>query len=482
MGLAMRKLVLGMLLVPFLWAAAYAQGVPTSATVAASCGTPPTTYAPGQNKSLLQDTNGQLCSSTVLTTSGTQNTNLTQINGNTVSSGAGASGTGTQQVITSTDSTIGAVTSITNALPAGTNLIGKFGIDQTTPGTTNGVSQNASTPVSTTLQSTATANGNGTNLNTNGMASAVLTVNCATCSGGTTVNFEGTEDGTNYTPVSFGPIGGSATSTTTTTAGLTYWQTAVAGLQNIRARISGYSAGTITVTGHAVPVEGATRLSASNTNITQFGGVTISTGTGASGTGIPRVTVSNDSSLAANQSMNESQINAVTPLMGNGVTGTGSQRVTIASDNTAFSVKDGDGTNSVTVKAASTSPALTDTSLVVATSPNPAPVCTGVTAISQTTSTDVKTFTNFGYICSVILFSATAQSISVIEGTGTVCATNTAALIGGTSASLALAINGSFSAVAGMPWLKTQTTAHHLCVLQSSTGNVSGIITWQDHT
>jgi hypothetical protein len=37
-------------------------------------------------------------------------------------------------------------------------------------------------------------------------------------------------------------------------------------------------------------------------NITQFGGVAISTGTGIGGTGIPRVTVSSDSSLAATQS------------------------------------------------------------------------------------------------------------------------------------------------------------------------------------
>ncbi len=36
--------------------------------------------------------------------------------------------------------TVAAVTAITNALPAGTNLLGKVGIDQTTPGTTNKVS------------------------------------------------------------------------------------------------------------------------------------------------------------------------------------------------------------------------------------------------------------------------------------------------------------------------------------------------------
>jgi hypothetical protein len=44
------------------------------------------------------------------------------------------------------------------------------------------------------------------------------------------------------------------------------------------------------------------------TNVTQFGGTNVSTGTGAGGAGIPRVTISNDSSLAANQSVNVNQI------------------------------------------------------------------------------------------------------------------------------------------------------------------------------
>lgn len=43
-------------------------------------------------------------------------------------------------------------------------------------------------------------------------------------------------------------------------------------------------------------------------NITQFGGTNISTGTGAAGAGVPRVTISNDSSLAANQSVNVNQV------------------------------------------------------------------------------------------------------------------------------------------------------------------------------
>lgn len=80
-------------------------------------------------------------------------------------------------------------------------------------------------------------------------------------------------------------------------------------------------------------------ISNASTNVAQFGGSNVVTGTGAGGSGVPRVTISNDSSLAANQSVNVSQVNGVTPLMGNGATGTGSPRVTIASDNTPFAVK-----------------------------------------------------------------------------------------------------------------------------------------------
>ena len=64
---------------------------------------------------------------------------------------------------------------------------------------------------------------------------------------------------------------------------------------------------------------------------------------------------------------------------GNGVAGTGVQRVAIASDNTAFSVKPGDGTRTITVKAASTAAVAADTSEVVALSPNtPLPAGTNV--------------------------------------------------------------------------------------------------------
>lgn len=117
------------------------------------------------------------------------------------------------------------------------------------------VSQVAATSTGGTLQSAAVANGNGSTLNTIGMASAVLTVNCSSCSGGTTVNFEGTEDGTNYTFIWGVQAGSFTNATSTTAAGVTVWEfTGIANYQNIRARISGYSAGTITITGHTSPV------------------------------------------------------------------------------------------------------------------------------------------------------------------------------------------------------------------------------------
>jgi hypothetical protein len=139
-----------------------------------------------------------------------------------------------------------------------------------------------------------------------------------------------------------------------------------------------------------------------------------------------------------------------------------------------------DGTNLGVVKAASTSPALADPAQIVNLSPNPSPVCTSVQAVNQTASTTVITGTasQFLYVCSIVLVSATAQNISVVEGTGTVCATGIAALVGGTTASVALAANGGFSSVAGLPWMKTKTAADNFCVLQSGSGNVSGTITY----
>lgn len=83
---------------------ALAQGVPGVATVVNACGTPPATYAAGQNRSILQNTNGQACTQSSFTLSGILNSNTAQVNGTTVDVGTGASGLGTQRVAVSSDS------------------------------------------------------------------------------------------------------------------------------------------------------------------------------------------------------------------------------------------------------------------------------------------------------------------------------------------------------------------------------------------
>lgn len=96
-------------------------------------------------------------------------------------------------------------------------------------------------------------------------------------------------------------------------------------------------------------------------NITQFGGTNLSTGTGAGGAGIPRVTVSNDSNILATQS------------------GTWTVQPGNTANTTPWLATINQGGNSATVKAASTAPVAADPALVVTESPN-SPTVNDVTA------------------------------------------------------------------------------------------------------
>lgn len=109
--------------------------------------------------------------------------------------------------------------------------------------------------------------------------------------------------------------------------------------------------------------------------------------------------------------------------------------------------------------------------------------CPNVLPISQTTSTDLRTSSGKMYICSIVLIIPDAETASLVEGTGTVCATGIAAVIGGTTAANGIApgANGGFSAIGGFPWLQTQTSNDHLCLLQSGSGRIAGVITYNDH-
>ena len=89
------------------------------------------------------------------------------------------------------------------------------------------------------------------------------------------------------------------------------------------------------------------------------------------------------------------------------------------------------------------------------------------------------------YICSIRLLTATAQNIALVEGTGSVCATNIFGLDGGTTAATGwnFAANGGLAEGAGAgtvmsPSADTNATAANVCLLLSGSGQVSGHVTY----
>ncbi len=95
----------------------------------------------------------QLTNKLLVTPDANSSVNISQMNGVAVTMGNGTSGTGVQRVTIASDST-GQV-----ALAAGSALVGKVGIDQTTPGTTNAV---VDTPVTSGGLSIKSASTGGT--------------------------------------------------------------------------------------------------------------------------------------------------------------------------------------------------------------------------------------------------------------------------------------------------------------------------------
>lgn len=141
-----------------------------------------------------------------------------------------------------------------------------------------------------------------------------------------------------------------------------------------------------TPSGGVVTIQGVSGGTVVPGNITQFGGVNISTGTGASGTGIPRVTVANDSNILATQSGTWTVAQGAANTLANKwpvqITDGTNTMPTADTATRALFEKITDGTNTAAVKAASTAAAAADPSLVVGLSPN-SPLPTGTNNIGS---------------------------------------------------------------------------------------------------
>lgn len=83
------------------------------------------------------------------------------------------------------------------------------------------------------------------------------------------------------------------------------------------------------------------------------------------------------------------------------------------------------------------------------------------------------------YICSVFLLSATQQNFNLVEGTGTNCGTAVSAgLLGGVDAATGpnMQAGGWFNFGDGSRTVTQTTASGHLCIISSSTGQISGVI------
>ena len=113
-----------------------------------------------------------------------------------------------------------------------------------------------------------------------------------------------------------------------------------------------------------------------------------------------------------------------------------------------------------------------------------AAVCSRSAAINQTSNAQVIAgVANLRIaVCSIDLVTDTTQKVSIVEGTGTVCATNMVALWGGTTADathgMSFAANGGVAKTATEPFFWTQTAGKSLCILQSGSGLIGGSISY----
>lgn len=84
------------------------------------------------------------------------------------------------------------------------------------------------------------------------------------------------------------------------------------------------------------------------------------------------------------------------------------------------------------------------------------------------------------FVCSAFVVGADAENISLVEGTGATCGTGTAAVIGGATAATGpnFAANGGFTLGNGGGTVAiTATPGNDVCLFQSGSGRVAGVLT-----
>lgn len=432
----------------------------------------------------------------VLTTGsggGTGAVNITQIGGNAVATGTGASNTGTIRTVTSTDSTIGVEgqdgatqTSLTNPFPVtpGTGSNFKVNIDQTTPGTTNAVSAAqgaaaavtggwptiAGEPTDTTGTFTnGTQTGNVTTPTVDGYETATITIHGTY--GTATATFLGSDDGgTTYYPLQCARSDGTAIETgyTTLTNTSRAWYCPIHGFDSVQVLSSAVASGTVSVrvsissystaAGVAEAIPGVATAANQPTNAAQ--GSTTSGQTGP---------LNQCGVLSSAPTYTTAQTNPCNlGVRGGLITGPDGVGVTQLTSQAGFAPYDRGGSS----RAPAMSPFLYD-----GTNTNVAIGCTNSAVVSVPSGTTVQivalTAGKQIRVCSFGLSISLAGTAQFEYGTGTLCATGTTAL------------TGAMNMTAGVPFtmnmaegqLFASASANAVCIV-AATGNVNGFISY----
>lgn len=303
--------------------------------------------------------------------------------------------------------------------------------------------------VAVTMQNAANANGNGTVLPLLATASIIFTVTFAAFTG--TVNFEVTEDGVNWDPLQVTQEGTNTILTSLTGSTTTFvhlYEGSVAGLLQARARISNYSAGTATVTAHAVATTDAPRVT--NVNL-------VNSGTPAIVQKAANVSASNVQTLAKAFASNNFVGNTIIVVCGAG--NNGALSVTDTQSNTYTQAKL--QANSTTFEAA----------IFFATN-----IVGGANTVTVTNAGAAASMAMEIYEVSGLLAQIPAQPDNSTSGTGTstaVSLSNLAASVPNALAFLGVAVGTAAQAVS-----VTSGTTWTLDSTQNSGGTPTGLFTF----
>lgn len=195
--------------------------------------------------------------------------------------------------------------------------------------------------------------------------------------------------------------------------------------------------------------------------------------------------------IVTNRAVNVAQINGVTPLMGNGATGTGSPRVTLSNDNTiptgwptAANQATQIATQGATTVAPATVPATaaaeTEISLLKAiTNLGATPLNNSSVAINVSTATTTQLVALSGslviYVTSFDVIAGGTGNITFVYGTGSSCGTGTTSLTG----AYPLTAQAGIAKGSGIGTVLKVPAGNALCVLTSASVQMSGSVSYQ---